>query len=186
HRRRRLNCTRSPSFFVIRICVVLHSSFILIPHAFLFYYLSLRVEVFFTESARSVNKKNFLQRFSELSGVASSCRQRMDASTEECFGERRGHCSSCWQCAITTLLADGKRHKCVTNGWNKGNGHKHILLLSADMQIRRRLELLLIRSAELLNGRMEEFKRRRRERCTTTDNYCIRIGRSLHRRLLIC
>ncbi|KFD53096.1 hypothetical protein M513_06010 [Trichuris suis] len=23
----------------------------------------------------------------------------------------------------------GKRHKCVTNGWNKGNGHKHILLL---------------------------------------------------------
>ncbi|KFD68992.1 hypothetical protein M514_18795, partial [Trichuris suis] len=28
-----LNCTRSPSFLVIRICVVLHSSFILFPHA---------------------------------------------------------------------------------------------------------------------------------------------------------
>ncbi|KFD59625.1 hypothetical protein M514_28196 [Trichuris suis] len=62
------------------------------------------------------------------------------------------------------------------NQWmEKGSGQTRIFYFwySADMQIRQRRELRLIRSAELLNGRVEEFKRRRRERSTTTDNYCM-------------
>ncbi|KFD70660.1 hypothetical protein M514_06069 [Trichuris suis] len=40
------------------------------------------MEVFFTESTGLMKKKNFLQRFSELSGLSSSCRQGMDRSIE--------------------------------------------------------------------------------------------------------
>ncbi|KFD44972.1 hypothetical protein M513_14151, partial [Trichuris suis] len=78
-------------------------------------------------------------------------------------------------CRLTMCILDVvSRRKTVQMGnqWmEKGSGQKHILFLSADMQIRRRRELPLIRSAELLNGRVEELKRRRRERSTTTDNY---------------
>ncbi|KFD50939.1 hypothetical protein M513_08252, partial [Trichuris suis] len=69
-----------------------------------------------------MKKKNFLQRFSELSGLASTCRSRTDASTEEF-----------WRHADTTALAttvlDKKlkhsviishrsgKDKCILNNW---------------------------------------------------------------------
>ncbi|KFD59215.1 hypothetical protein M514_28606, partial [Trichuris suis] len=55
-----------------------------VPTRVVCYYLSLRVEVFFTESTSLMKKMtNLVQRFSELSGLFSSCRQGMDGSIEE-------------------------------------------------------------------------------------------------------
>ncbi|KFD70294.1 hypothetical protein M514_17644, partial [Trichuris suis] len=58
-----------------------------VPTRVICYHLSLRVEVLFTESTELMKKKNFLQRFSELSRVVSCCHQRMEASTEESAGK---------------------------------------------------------------------------------------------------
>ncbi|KFD70758.1 hypothetical protein M514_17230, partial [Trichuris suis] len=225
------------------------------PTCVLFYYLSLRVEVFFTESAPLMKKKNFLRCFSELSAIPScrlqrngcidrrvhremkntllflltmcildvvsrrktaqmrnqwmeqrkrtqayftfdtygrkSCpesphpvvnewmhRQKSVSGNEEDIAlpvlrnhdivSRRYISSLAIEICVTIISHSGKRHTSLTDGWKKGSGHTHLLLLSADMQIRQRRELRLIRSAELLNGRVEEFKRRRRERSTST------------------
>ncbi|KFD45245.1 hypothetical protein M513_13877, partial [Trichuris suis] len=117
-------CTRSPSFLVIRICVVLHSSFILFPHVH-------TCLLLFVNACRSVfyGINCFYEEEEYPPTFLRAVRTRLDPSLQNRWIDRR------------VEMVQSR------NWWTeeyKRNQTSIFFFLSGDMQIRRRKQLFLI------------------------------------------
>ncbi|KFD45391.1 hypothetical protein M513_13732 [Trichuris suis] len=94
-----------------------------------------------------MKKKNFLRRFSELSAIPSCRLQRNGSIDRRMDREMKNTLLFLLTMCILDVVSRRKTAQMRNQWMEKGSGHKHILFLSADMQIRRRRQLPLIASA---------------------------------------